>query len=127
LRRLSTCARLISFGAPSLEERMDDVRAVMDAVGSKRAAVVGFSNGRVMSALFAATYPEGVLQLILFGGFAAATMLPEDWQARVAQRTKLWDAVSMINTVWPSQARNPDAVALVLRAPEASGLAEIKG
>src|SRR6266542_1688223 len=43
---------------PTLEERMDDVRAVMDAVGSERAAVFGFSEGGVMSALFAATYPE---------------------------------------------------------------------
>ena len=94
---------------------MDDVRAVMDAVGSKRAAVMGFSEGCVMGALFAATYPERVSQLILFGGFAVATMVTDDWEARVAQRVKLWGTGSMINTVWPSQARNPDAVALVAK------------
>src|ERR1700733_10107265 len=82
LRRLSAFARVVTFdkrgqglsdrisGAPSLEERMDDVRAVMDTVSSKRAAVMGFSEGCTMSALFAATYPERVSRLILFGGFA---------------------------------------------------------
>ena len=85
LRRLATFGRVIFFdkaggqglsdritGAPSLEQRMDDVRAVMEAVGSKRAAVVGFSEGCAMSALFAATYPELVSHLVLFGGFARA-------------------------------------------------------
>src|ERR1700720_2677277 len=67
LRRLSKFARVITFdkrgqglsdrvsGAPSLEERMDDVRAVMDAVGSPRAVIMGFSEGCSMSALFGAT------------------------------------------------------------------------
>ena len=45
-------------GAPTLETRMDDVRAVMDAVGSQRAALLGVSEGGSMSALFAATYPD---------------------------------------------------------------------
>jgi class 3 adenylate cyclase/pimeloyl-ACP methyl ester carboxylesterase len=127
LRRLSTCARVVSFdkrgqglsdrisGAPSLEERMDDVRAVMDAVGSRRAAVMGFSEGCVMSALFAATYPERVSQLILFGGFAVATMLTDDLEERVAQRVKLWGTGALIKAVWPSQALNQDAVALVAK------------
>src|SRR5213078_4849849 len=44
--------------APTLEERMDDVRAVMDAAGSERAALLGISEGVPMSILFAATYPE---------------------------------------------------------------------
>src|SRR6202035_5876393 len=69
LRRLSTFARVVTFdkrgqglsdrisGAPSLEERMDDVRAVMDDVCSQPAGIVGFSEGCTMSALFAATYP----------------------------------------------------------------------
>jgi pimeloyl-ACP methyl ester carboxylesterase len=84
LRHLSTFARVVAFdkrgqglsdrisGVPSLEQRMDDVRAVMDEIGSHRAVVVGFSEGSAMSALFAATYPERVAQLILFGGFAVA-------------------------------------------------------
>jgi len=127
LRRLSAFARVIVFdkrgqglsdrisGAPSLEERMDDVRAVMDAVGSKSAAIMGFSEGCGMSALFAATYPERVSRLLLFGGFALATMLSDDWDERVAQRVKLWRTGAMIKTTWPSQAQNPDAVALVAK------------
>ena len=70
LDRLGTFSRFIRFdkrgtgmsdravGAPSLEARMDDVRAVMDAVGSRRAALWGQSEGGAMSLLFAATYPE---------------------------------------------------------------------
>ena len=74
--QLTSFARVISFdkrgtgsdqvqGAPSLEERMDDVRAVMDAVGSKCAALVGTADGGSMSLLFAATYPERVFALAL--------------------------------------------------------------
>src|SRR6267154_5152934 len=82
LRRLSKFARVVTFdkrgqglsdrisGAPSLEERMDDLRAIMDAIGSQRAALLGISEGSPMSALFAATYPERVSRLILYGGFA---------------------------------------------------------
>jgi pimeloyl-ACP methyl ester carboxylesterase len=50
-------------GAPSLEQRMDDVRAVMDLIGSARAILIGFSEGAAMSILFAATYPERVTHL----------------------------------------------------------------
>src|ERR1700692_2230437 len=97
LRRLSTFARVVTFdkrgqglsdrisGAPSLEQRMDDVCAVMDDVGSRRAVIVGFSEGGAMSVLFAATYPERVVQLVLCGGFAlAANFLANDLEARVA-------------------------------------------
>ena len=124
LRRLSTFARVISFdkrgqglsdrisGSPTLEERMDDVRAVMDAVGSKRAAVMGISEGCSMSALFAATYPERVSQLLLYGGYAAATVLADNWEERAALRMKLWGTGAFFKAVWPSQATNPDAVAL---------------
>lgn len=80
LHRLSKFARVITFdkrgqglsdrisGAPSLEQRMDDVRAVMDDIGSRRAVLLGFSEGCAMSATFAASYPERVSHLILFGG-----------------------------------------------------------
>jgi class 3 adenylate cyclase len=57
-------------GVPDLEVRMDDVRAVMDAVGSERAALFGQSEGGAMSMLFAATYPERTRSLILFGTYA---------------------------------------------------------
>jgi pimeloyl-ACP methyl ester carboxylesterase len=69
-RRLASFSRVIAFDKrgtglsdrvadlPSLEVRMDDVRAVLDAVGSERAALFGYSEGGPMSALFAATYPQ---------------------------------------------------------------------
>jgi class 3 adenylate cyclase len=55
-------------GVPSLEERMDDVRAVMDAVGVERAALLGHVDGAAMAILYAATYPERVLALVLVQG-----------------------------------------------------------
>ncbi len=54
---------------PTLEERMDDVRAVMDAIGSKRAALLGYSEGGPMCALFAVTYPERTHSLIMIGSY----------------------------------------------------------
>ena len=54
-------------GIPDLQTRMDDIRAVMDAVGSRRAAIVGVSEGGPMSILFAATYPERTAALVLYG------------------------------------------------------------
>ena len=77
LRGLGSFSRLIRFdkrgtgmsdpvsGAPNLETRMDDVRAVMDAVGSRRAAFYGLSEGAAMSILFAATYPERTAALVV--------------------------------------------------------------
>jgi len=127
LRRLSAFARVITFdkrgqglsdrisGAPSLEERMDDVRAVMDAVGSKRAAILGFSEGCSMSVLFAATYPDRVSKLLLFGGFAVAAMLPLDLEERVAQRAKFWGTGASIKTLCPSRATDPEAIELTAK------------
>jgi pimeloyl-ACP methyl ester carboxylesterase len=54
---------------PTLEERMDDVRAVMDAAGSERATIFGISEGGAMSLLFAATYPERTHALVLYGSW----------------------------------------------------------
>lgn len=84
LHRLATFTRLIQLDKrgtglsdgvdandlPSLETRMDDVRAVMDASGSRRAALLGASEGAPMSILFAATYPERTRALVLYGGYA---------------------------------------------------------
>jgi class 3 adenylate cyclase len=61
----------------SLDDRMDDVRAVMDAAGSERAALFGYSEGGPMSMLFAATYPERVTALVLFETFARAKPAPD--------------------------------------------------
>ena len=80
LRRLASFSRLILFdkrgvgmsdriaGVPTLEERIDDVRAVMDAVGSSRAALFGMSEGAAIATMFAATYPERVASLVMLGG-----------------------------------------------------------
>jgi class 3 adenylate cyclase len=80
--RLAAFSRLIRFdkrgtglsdrmsGIANLEERMDDVRAVMDAVGSERAALFGASEGGPMSLLFAATYPDRASALVLYGSYA---------------------------------------------------------
>lgn len=54
-------------GIPDLETRMDDIRAVMEAAGSKRAAIMGVSEGGPMTLLFAATYPERTAAAILYG------------------------------------------------------------
>lgn len=82
LRRLASFSRLILFdkrgtglsdrlgNLPDLETRMDDVRAVMDAVGSERAALCGYSEGGVMCALFAATYPSRTTALITIGSYS---------------------------------------------------------
>jgi pimeloyl-ACP methyl ester carboxylesterase len=76
---LSSFSRLILFdkrgtglsdrvqGIPQVETRMDDIRAVMDAVGSRRAAIMGVSEGGLLAALFAATYPERTAAAILYG------------------------------------------------------------
>jgi len=82
--RLASFSRLILFDkrgtglsdrvsvkeVPTLEQRMDDVRAVMDAVGSERAALMGASEGGPMSVLFAATYPQRTSALVLYGTMA---------------------------------------------------------
>ncbi|MDP3983796.1 MAG: adenylate/guanylate cyclase domain-containing protein [Acidimicrobiia bacterium] len=80
---LSSFARLILFdkrgtglsdrttGIPDLETRMDDIRAVMDAAQSKRAAIVGFSEGGPMTVLFAATYPERTAAVMLYASKAS--------------------------------------------------------
>ena len=84
LERLASFSRLILFDKrgtglsdrvpvnllPTLEQRMDDVRAVMDAAGSEKAALFGISEGGPMSVLFATTYPDRVLALILYGTYA---------------------------------------------------------
>lgn len=105
-RGLASFSRLILFDKrgtglsdrvsyfPTLEQRMDDVRAVLDAVGSERAALFGASEGGSMSILFAATYPERTSALIGFGIFARR-IWSEDypWAPTPAQRQKFFDAI----------------------------------
>jgi len=93
LEKLASFSRLIMFdkrgtglsdpvaGPAPLEDRMDDVRAVMDAAGSERAALFGLSEGGPMSVLFATTYPERTSALILCGSFATGSLDPDDHPA----------------------------------------------
>ncbi|HET6614893.1 MAG TPA: alpha/beta hydrolase, partial [Dehalococcoidia bacterium] len=90
LDRLSSFARVIVFDKrgqgmsdrvadQTLEERVGDVRAVLDAVGSERAAIYGWSEGGAMSLMFAATYPERTTHLVLVGSYASMRD-GESWQ-----------------------------------------------
>ncbi|HEX3161939.1 MAG TPA: alpha/beta fold hydrolase [Pseudolabrys sp.] len=85
---------------PSLETRMDDVRAVMDAVGSGRAALLGASEGGPMSILFAATYPERTRALILYGAYA-------HFHTWVMGREALEEFIRGIESAWGTGANAP--------------------
>ena len=108
LGRLASFARLIVFDKrgtglsdrvphaqlPPLEERMDDLRAVMDAAGSERAALFGCSEGGNLSTLFAATYPQRTSALVLFGAFAKRIRSPDyPWAPTAEQRRQLCEHV----------------------------------
>jgi class 3 adenylate cyclase/pimeloyl-ACP methyl ester carboxylesterase len=112
-RRLAAFARVIRFdkrgqgmsdrvpGAATLETRMDDVRAVMDAAASPRAALLGASEGGPMSILFAATYPERVWALVLAGSYARVLWAPdypsgtteEDYRSYTERIEQVWGTV----------------------------------
>ncbi len=130
LEGLASFARVINFDrrgsglsdpvadAPTLEQRMDDVRAVMDAAGSERAALVGVSEGVPMSILFAATYPQRVRALVCTGGMARSTYAEDyPWgtpeQALVESGLELilphWGDGSLIEVSSPSQADNRES------------------
>jgi class 3 adenylate cyclase len=107
LDRLGSFARLIRFdkrgtglsdravGLPDFETRMDDVRAVMDAAGSERAALFGYSEGGPMCVLFAATYPQRTRALVLYGTYAKRCNPDDDypwaptWEERIAVAREL--------------------------------------
>ncbi len=108
LNRLASFSRLILFDKrgtglsdrvpdselPTLEQRMDDVRAVMDAAGSERAALFGVSEGGPMSALFAATYPERTPALVMYGTYAKRIWAPDyPWAPTPQERQKFFDAI----------------------------------
>jgi DNA-binding winged helix-turn-helix (wHTH) protein/pimeloyl-ACP methyl ester carboxylesterase len=97
LDRLGSMGRLIRFDKrgtgmsdrpadlPDLETRMHDVLAVMDAVGSRRTVVFGYSEGGAMGVLFAATHPERVSSVVLYGCYAKATWAPDYPWARTQE------------------------------------------
>jgi pimeloyl-ACP methyl ester carboxylesterase len=106
-RHLASFSRLILFDKrgtglsdqtsdlPTLEQRMDDVRAVMEAADSSRAVVFGMSEGGNMSLVFAATYPERTIALITFGAFAKREWDPEyPWAPTPEERQKFYDELA---------------------------------
>src|ERR1051326_802421 len=108
LHRLASFSRLILFDKrgtglsdrvsndrlPTLEQRMDDVRAVLDAVGSERAAVFGASEGGNMSLLFAATYPQRTIALCTFGCFSKRIWSRDyPWAPTPEARQATYDAI----------------------------------
>jgi len=98
-----------SVDVAGLDVRMDDVRAVMDAVGSERAALIGDSEGGPMSILFAATFPERTQSLTLFGSFASFVQAEDQpWMPmldeRAAQRglvEEYWGSGRVMATFYP--------------------------
>ena len=129
LRRLASFSRLILFDKrgtglsdrvqpselPTLEQRMDDVRCVMEAVGSERAALVGVSEGGPMSALFAATYPERTVALVMIGTYAKRLRSDDyPWAPTAAQREHFleelrehWGSPIGLEERAPSRANDP--------------------
>jgi pimeloyl-ACP methyl ester carboxylesterase/DNA-binding winged helix-turn-helix (wHTH) protein/class 3 adenylate cyclase len=129
LRRLASFSRLILFDKrgtglsdrvqpselPTLEQRMDDVRCVLEAVGSERAALVGVSEGGPMSALFAATYPERTVALVMVGTYAKRIRSDDyPWAPTAAQREHFleelrehWGSPIGLEERAPSRANDP--------------------
>jgi pimeloyl-ACP methyl ester carboxylesterase len=102
LRRLGEFSRLIMFDkrgtgmsdpityAPPVDERMDDIRAVMEAAGSERAALLGYSEGGPLSLFFAATYPDRVSAVIAYGSYARLTRAPDYPEGRTDEELELF-------------------------------------
>jgi pimeloyl-ACP methyl ester carboxylesterase len=92
-----------------LETRIDDVRAVMDAVGSARAAVMGVSEGGPMSLLFAAIHPARVAALVLYGSLPRFTWAPDfpwgspvdEWRRQTEHEVRFWGTVEGVREYWP--------------------------
>lgn len=107
-------------GVPTLEERIDDLKAVLDAVGSERTALWGVSEGGPMSVMFAATYPERTSELILYGTtprFSRAPDFPSGWSdefaaTQLAAIEEHWGEGALIETFAPSYADDPLACQL---------------
>ena len=143
LSRLASFSRLILFdkrgtglsdgvsieNLPGLEQRMDNVRAVLDAVGSERAAVFGASEGGNLSILFAATYPDRVRALILAAIYAKRIWSPDyPWAPTVAEREeehalleREWDGEMDISDLAPSAVDDPAPLARVARGASPAG------
>ncbi len=106
LTRLASFSRLILFDKrgtglsdrvsdlPTLEQRMDDVRAVLEAVGSKRAALLGVSEGGPLCSLFATTYPDRTLALVMIGTYAKRIWAADyPWAPTRAEREHFFEEI----------------------------------
>jgi class 3 adenylate cyclase len=126
-RRLASFSRLILFDKRgtgmsdrgsqifSLEQRMHDVQAILDAVGSKQTALFGISEGGPMSLLYAATYPERTSALVIYGSYAKRSWsldFPFGWKDEQWQRV-----LDDIEHNWGS----PQSLNIAMRAPSAAG------
>jgi pimeloyl-ACP methyl ester carboxylesterase len=117
-------------GVPSLEERMDDVRAVLDAVGSERAALLGHVDGAAMAMLFAATYPERVVALVLFQGkprFVRAPDFPwaptrEQYELDVQRSVAELQNAAELERAYASRLGRPPSDPIVLERARATRL-----
>ncbi|MDP3984455.1 MAG: adenylate/guanylate cyclase domain-containing protein [Acidimicrobiia bacterium] len=87
---------------PTLEERVDDIRAVMDAAGSGQAALLGMSEGCSMAAMFAASHPRRTMALVLFGGFATRVWRPDYPWAPTTEHRNAW--IELIGREWGKKA-----------------------
>ena len=137
LERLASFSRLILFDKkgtglsdrldpdtlPTLEERMDDIRVVLDAVGSERAALFGTLGGGAMCGLFAASYPERCLALILYGTFARLepdtgllSRLADEQDSALDRIEREWGTEGVGVAFWaPSLLEDEDVKAAYLR------------
>jgi len=88
-----------------LDQRMDDLRAVMDAAGMEQAAVYGISEGSPLSALFAATYPDRCRSLVLYGGFTQIRQ--EAVEAFLSYVDRAWGTGRLLSAFSPSRANDP--------------------
>lgn len=124
MTRLSSFARVLLFdkrgtgasdrdvGYPTLDDRIDDIRAVMDDAGVERAALFGASEGGNMACTFAAAYPERVTHLMLFGVFAKREWspdypwapTPEERQAWIEMLQRSWGGPADMDGIVPSRA-----------------------
>jgi pimeloyl-ACP methyl ester carboxylesterase len=122
LNKLAGFARVITFdkrgtglsdrveSLPTMDERMDDVRAVMDAAGSQKAAVFGLSEGGSLAILFAAHYPERCRALVLWGAFAKFSSwfaTPEKLERFFEYVEKDWGTGANLNAWAPSKKDDP--------------------
>lgn len=128
-RRLASFSRLIRFdkrgtgmsdrvgSLPTLETRMDDLRAVMDAAGSERAAIIGVSEGGPMAILFAATYPDRAWALVLEGTYARIMWAPdypwgereEEFERELSEETEGWGTGTQERSLQIARALAPSA------------------